>query len=130
MTIMIEYSGECMGELIASGSTLAALPGAEIWPLDLVTVLLGNVAGPWARFINALSGDGYAGLVKIYLSSYEVNGETIWLFGQLNPPTIVPIPMSAISGLHKIDFSDECVGPDLEALALLTPFTHIQTTKQ
>lgn len=122
MSYLVEYNGECMGGLIQPGSTLAAVPTAEVWPLDLVSVILNDLAGPWGRFVNALSGEGFAGLVKIFLGTYEANGETIGLFGQLNPPTIVPIPMAAIAALHKLDFADECEGQDLEALALLIPF--------
>ncbi|MDE4620636.1 hypothetical protein [Sinorhizobium meliloti] len=121
----VEFNGECMGDLIEPGTILHAIPGAEIRPLDLVSVLLADFTGPWARFVDSISGDGYAGLVKIFLGTYEANGEQVCLLGQLNPPTIAPIPMSAIAGIHLIDLVRQCNGADLQALNLLAPFAGI-----
>jgi len=111
-----------MGSLISQRSMLKALPDAEVSPLDLVAVMLDDVSGPWARFVNSISGEGYAGLVKIFLGRYEAEGENILLFGQLNPPTMVPIPETAIASLSKLDFCKECSGVDRDALELLIPF--------
>ena len=126
----VEYNGECMGGLIASGSMLTLAPGEPVRPLDLVSVLLQGFDGPWARFVNALSMEGYAGLVKIFLGVYEASGESVCLFGQINPPTIVPIPESAIEAMIKIDFHGECAGADLEALSLLVPFAGLGLEKE
>lgn len=127
---MVEYSGDCMGHLIEPSTILHAVPGAEIGPLDFVSVLLADFTGPWARFIDAISGDGYAGLVKIFLGTYAANGEQVCLLGQLNPPTIAPIPMSAIAGIHLINLTRQCTGSDLEALTLLAPFAGIGISTQ
>ena len=121
----VEFSGQCMGNLIEDGAVLTAVPGAEIKPLDMVAVLLDGFTGPWASFVNAMSHDGYAGLVKVFLGVYQANGEKVCLFGQLNPPTMVPIPMSAIAAVDKLDFCQECHDTDREALALIAPFAGI-----
>lgn len=118
----VEFNGNCMGGLIEPGTILHAVPGAEIRPMDLVSVLLEGFTGPWASFINSISDDGFAGLVKVFLGVYEANGEQVCLFGQLNPPTIAPIPMSAIAAVDKLDLCRACTGTDLEALGLLAPF--------
>lgn len=122
---MVQFNGECMGGLIEHGSILHAVPGVEIRPLDLVSVLLSGFDGPWAKFVNSLSGEGFAGIVKVFLGVYEADGRQVFLFGQLNPPTIVPIPESSISALDKLDFVGECAGPDRDALAMLIPFAGI-----
>ena len=44
------------------------------------------------------------------------------LFGQLNPPAIVPIPMSAVLAIDRVNFHGECTGLEREALAMLEPF--------
>lgn len=121
----VEFNGDCMGGLIEAGEWLEAVPGDDIHVLDLVSVLLSTFTGPWGPFVNALSDEGLAGLVKIALGSFETNGETVYLFGQLNPPTVVPIPSSAIAGIHRIDFQGEAKGSDLEALELLNPFAGV-----
>lgn len=119
---LVEFNGECMGDLISGGTALKAVPGDPVAPLDMVSVLLAVFSGPWARFVNSLTGEGYAGLVKLFLGSYQVQGETVFLFGQLNPPTLVPIPASAVAAIHRIDFNGQCVGTDLEAFNLIAPF--------
>lgn len=120
--LAVEYNGECMGGLIESGALLIMEPGEPVRPLDVVSVLLNGFDGPWARFVNALSMEGYAGLVKIFLGIYEANGERVCLFGQLNPPTLVPIPESAIAQMFKLDVHGECGLADAQALLLLAPF--------
>ncbi|MDW9902029.1 hypothetical protein GOA77_09135 [Sinorhizobium meliloti] len=119
-----------MGGLIEHGSILHAVPGEEIRPFDLVSVMLDGFRGPWANFINSMSNDGFAGLVKVFLGVYEASGEPVGLFGQLNPPTIVPIPMNSIAAVDKLDFCGECTGTDREALSLLSPFAGISTQKE
>lgn len=126
----VEFNGECMGGMIEHGSILLALPGEEIWPLDLVSVVLDGYSGPWANFINSISEDGFTGLVKVFLGIYEASGEKVCLFGQLNPPTIAPIPMSAIAAMDKLDFCKACSGEDKNALALLKPFAGIGFSTQ
>ncbi|MDW9356252.1 hypothetical protein GOA97_19460 [Sinorhizobium meliloti] len=126
----IEFNGTCMGGLIEHGSILHAVPGEEIRPMDLVSVVLGGFTGPWANFINSISDDGFAGLVKVFLGVCEANGEPVGLFGQLNPPTIAPIPMSSIAAVDKIDFCRECLGTDRDALALMAPFAGASTQKE
>jgi hypothetical protein len=126
----VEFNGACMGDLIEHGAILYAVPGEEILPMDLVSVLLDGFAGPWANFINSISDDGFAGIIKVFLGIYEANGERICLFGQLNPPTIAPIPMSGIAAVDKLDFCRECIGTDREALALLAPFAGIGISVQ
>ncbi|MFC6657140.1 hypothetical protein ACFQEX_17535 [Roseibium salinum] len=111
-----------MGNLIEAGEWLEARPGDDVIVFDLVSVLLTGFTGPWAQFVNALSDEGMAGLVKIALGQYAVEGETVFLFGQLNPPTVVPIPASVITSIDKIDFFDKPEGAELEALKLLIPF--------
>ncbi|SSC73065.1 unnamed protein product [Ciceribacter sp. T2.26MG-112.2] len=49
----------------------------------------------------------------------------MFLFGQLNPPTLVPIPIDSIAALDKLDFLGECTGHDRDALAMLFPFAGI-----
>jgi len=127
---IVEYSGDCMGSLIEPGSVLHALPGAEYGAFDLVSVLLDDFTGPWARFVDALSGEGLAGLVKIFLGSYEANGERVCILGQLNPPSLALIPETAIAGIHLINLTRQCTGADLEALNLLAPFAGIGSTQK
>lgn len=122
VSYFVEYNGDCMGSVIEQGTHLEAIPGEDICVFDLVSVLLTGFTGPWGQFVNSLSDHGLAGLVKIALGQYECDGETIYLFGQINPPTIVPVPANSIAAIHKIDFQDEVEGSDLEALKLLRPF--------
>ena len=52
------------------------------------------------------------------------------LFGQLNPPGIVPIPMSAVLAIDRADFHGEFTGLDCEALAMLQPFAAAQVERK
>lgn len=116
-------AGNCLGDLVPEGTVLVVKPGEEIAPWDLVMIVFDpSKPGPWARYHRALADEGHNGMAKIFLATYQVDRETIGLFGHLNPPGIVPIPMSALLTVDKVIFQGECAGEDREALEMLRPF--------
>jgi hypothetical protein len=127
----LEAQGDCMGDLVPTGTVLVVEPGVDISPGDLVAIVLDtSKSGPWARFGERMSEDGHAAFTKIFLSAYEVDGERFGLFGQLNPPAIVPIPFSAALTVDRVSFSGECNGVDLEALKMLEPFAMVKVAQR
>jgi hypothetical protein len=116
-------SGDCMGDLVPAGTILHAEPGEEIHPGDLVLIHFDLARpGPWAKFGKSIADDGHSAIAKILLSIYHVDGKPIGLFGQLNPPAIVPVPMSAVLAVDKVNFQGECTGLEREAMEVLKPF--------
>lgn len=125
----IQFCGSCLGELVPNGTTLRADPTAPIAPMDMVSIVLKRVDGPFGAFMNAMGGD-FAGVCKLYLGSQlAADGERIHLVAQLAPPALSPIPESAIAAMHRV--VDGSVSPDAPtgmslddqaAIALLLPF--------
>lgn len=119
----MEFNGDCLGELVPAGTVLVAFPGEEISQGDLVLLAFDlSKPGPWAEFGRSIGADGHSGIGKIFLSAYEHGGETYGMFGQLKPPGVLPIPMSALRSVDKVEFYGEPTGHDREAMAMLLPF--------
>ena len=84
--------------LFPPGTVLVVEPGEEISPLDLVMIVFDvSKPGVWAEFGKKIAAEGHDAICKIFLGVYQVGAETFGSFGQLNPPAIMPIPMSAHS---------------------------------
>jgi hypothetical protein len=123
----IEIRGDCLGQLAPAGTVIHLVPGAEIQSGDLVAIIIdSSKPGPWGEFGRSISDDDIAGVGKIFLSLYERDGETMGLFGQLNPPGMMVIPMSAVLAVDRANFQGECAGHDREALEMLRPFMTVQ----
>lgn len=115
-----QFCGDCLGEMVPNGTMLVADPSKPVAPMDVVAVHLRGV-GPYAAFVNAIGGDGFMGVCKLYLGSKEQDGEIVHLVGQINPPLFSPIPASAIAGLHAVvdaEFSDDGRMGDADTAAL------------
>lgn len=94
--------GNCLGGLVPNGSFMTVDPHAEIHVGDVVAVALKRY-GPFASFVRSLTVDDLLGVAKVFLGSHtSVSGEMIYLVGQLNPPTIAPIPASALEAMHLV----------------------------
>lgn len=125
-TFSFQYCGDCLGDLVPSGTMLTAMTAEKIAPMDMVAVVLkADAAGPFAAFMNGIGAGGYAGVTKIYLGSHRTaKGETVYRLGQLNPPLVTPIPARVVESMGKVvegDF-DRASAADMEALELLSPF--------
>ncbi|MDE4578658.1 hypothetical protein LOF21_16590 [Sinorhizobium meliloti] len=106
---------------------LSADTEADIRPLDVVSVILKQALdGPFAELVNSLGMGGHAGVVKVLLDAREMEGETVYIVGQLNPPCLSPIPAGAIEAMHKVDGASLVEGPlgahDQAAMKLLLQF--------
>lgn len=131
MTYQVEFCGDCLGDLIPSGTKLEVDPSAELRPGDIVSLVLKDSPdSAFSGFINTIGAGGYAGVCKMFLALQEpTDGPPVYLVGQLNPPLVSPIPLDAIEALHLVANSD--LGPDehawskedATALGLLLPFT-------
>jgi hypothetical protein len=121
---VVESCGDCMGDLVPAGTVLFVEPGEEIRPGDLVMLVFDlSAPGPWAKYGETIATDGHSGCAKIFLSAYRAaNGETMGLFGQLNPPAVLPIPMNALLAVDRVNFHAECTGLECEAIAMLQAF--------
>ncbi|MFQ6158879.1 hypothetical protein [Sinorhizobium meliloti] len=106
---------------------LSADTEADIRMLDVVSVILKQALdGPFSELVNSLGMGGHAGVVKVLLDAREMEGETVYIVGQLNPPCLSPIPASAIEAMHKVDGVSLAGGAlgihDQAAVKLLLPF--------
>ena len=118
-----ESAGDCMGNLVPAGTVLVCEPGEEISPRDLVMLVFDvSKPGVWTEFGTKIAAEGHDGIAKIFLGVYQVDGETYGSFGQLNPPGVLPIPMSALLSVDRVAFQGEPTGRDREAMAMLEPF--------
>ncbi|MQX63637.1 hypothetical protein GHK78_11805 [Sinorhizobium meliloti] len=127
MSYMFQYAGQCLGDLVESGAILSADTTAAIRPLDVVSVILKQALnGPFSDLVNSLGMGGHAGVVKVLLDAREMEGEMVYIVGQLNPPCLSPIPAGAIEAMHKVDGASLAGGPlgahDQAAMKLLLPF--------
>lgn len=89
-------------------------------------ILKQTLDGPFSELLNSLGTGGHAGVVKLFLEARELEGETVYVVGQLNPPCLSPIPASAIEAMHKVEGVSLAGGRlgvhDQAALKLLLPF--------
>lgn len=121
--------GTCLGDLVPNGSMLDVDTGAEINLGNIVAIVLKN-DGAFHGFSHALGGQDLLGVTKIFLGCDESStGETVYLVGQLNPPTISPIPEGAIAAMHLVTGGQVPEGMtgqmnqyDELAMSLLGPF--------
>lgn len=136
MTIYsFEFCGNCLGDLVPNGTTLTADPSLPVQPMDIVSVLLRRCHdGPFASFINTMGAGGFMGVCKVFLGCKESpEGELLYLVGQLNPPTVSPIPAHLIEALHRVvdgeipaDAPERVSEDDAAALRLLIPFVGVE----
>lgn len=121
--------GSCLGDLVPNGTFVDVDPHAEISLGDIVAVVLKR-EGPFCGFARSLGVEDLLGVTKIFLGSQTLaSGETVYVVGQLSPPTISPIPASGLEAMHRViggqlpfgaeaNLSDE----DNAAMELLVPF--------
>lgn len=112
--------GNCLGGLVPNGSFMTVDPQAEIHVGDIVAIALKR-HGPFSSFVRSLTVDDLLGVTKIFLGSHiSIAGEVVYLVGQLNPPTISPIPAGALEAMHLViggaaagehRIETECRGP-------------------
>jgi len=129
--------GHCLGSLIPDGSFLAVDANAEIEVGDIVTVVIKPVA-PFVDHDAWASGKGWLGVTKIFLGIEEGrNGEQLYLFGQINPPLIAPVPKSALAAVHLVTGGVTPTGldsvmtdSDQAGMNLLAPFFRACGTQQ
>lgn len=94
--------GDCLGNFVPNGTFLSVDPRAEISLGSLVAVVLKR-GGPFSGFARALGSEDLLGVTKIFLGSQIMSsGETVYLVGQLNPPTVSPIPTSGLEAMHLV----------------------------
>ncbi len=94
--------GDCLGNLIPNGSFLQVDPSAEIGLGKVVAVVLKS-SGPFSGFARALGTQELLGVTKIFLGARTLgSGELVYVVGQLNPPTVSPIPASGLEAMHLV----------------------------
>ena len=103
-TYEVQYYGACLGNLVEHGATLTISRTETMLPGDIVALGLHSAEdSPYAELMNSLGADGFAGVCKIFLGLDDaIEGEPVYLVGQLNPPVLSPVPRSAIVSLHKV----------------------------
>lgn len=129
--------GNCLGDLVPDKSLLEVKADLEIEIGNIVTVVV-KQEGPFRPLDRWLGMEGMLGVTKIFLGKEEAyDGEEIFLFGQIHPPLIAPIPRSAIEAMHLVtggitgaEMGEEMAEDDRAGMQLLGPFfRHCETQK-
>jgi hypothetical protein len=127
-TYQVEAAGGCLGDWIPDGTKLLADPAVPLRPLDLCSIQIKDGEGHWPRFIRSC-GEGFHGVCKIYLGTFQHQDGEMLVVGQLFPPVTSLIPMTEVESIARVM---GCIGmaakmgeEDAKALRIIASFAPV-----